>query len=243
MSERLWPFFPFYGSKWRSIPKYPVPVFPRIVESFAGSASYSVTYPDRDITLCDRDPVICGVWRYLVSVTPSEILAIPDIREHIDEISRWPQEARWLVGFWLNKGSAVPKAQHSAWSRTGLYPNQFWGQKVRERLAAQVSLIRHWKIVEGSYESLSSVPGTTHFVDPPYSSPAGRRYRGGRTGIDYAALAAWCRSRQGQVIACAQVGEDWLPFRPFLVTKANHATAWSHEAIWTGDENRRATLF
>ena len=77
---RLRPFFGFYGGKWRDALKhYPAPSHATIVEPFAGSAGYSVRYANRRVVLCELDPVIAGVWRYLIRVKPAEILAIPDL--------------------------------------------------------------------------------------------------------------------------------------------------------------------
>jgi len=44
-----------------------------------------------------------SVWQYLIRVTAEEILAIPDLElgQTTDDLHVC-QEARWLVGFWLN---------------------------------------------------------------------------------------------------------------------------------------------
>jgi len=55
--------------------------------------------------------------------------------------------------------------------------------------------------------------------------------------VDYERLASWCRTRKGQTIVCENEGATWLPFEPFLVTKANESKTGgkrSREAIWTG---------
>lgn len=227
----LRPFFPFFGSKWRTVPSYPPPEHDLIIEPCAGSAGYATRYADRNVLLIDRDPVVVGVWEYLTRVKPEELLSIPDVREHISEIAVWPQEARWLVGFWLNKGSGTPKSTPSAWCRTGRYPNQFWGAAVKQRLAQQVQHIRHWRVLHGTFCQAPLVRATW-FIDPPYSAACGRRYRGGHRGLSYSALGEWCWRRRGLAIVCEQAGARWLPFRPFRRIKANHATAWSDEVVW-----------
>ena len=55
------PFFTFYGGKYRAAPRYPKPKHSRIIEPFAGSAGYSMRYPDLNVTLVDAAPVIAGV--------------------------------------------------------------------------------------------------------------------------------------------------------------------------------------
>ena len=61
----LRPFWCYFGGKWRAAPHYPAPIHSTIVEPFAGAAGYSTRYPDRQVVLIDKDPVIVGLWRYL----------------------------------------------------------------------------------------------------------------------------------------------------------------------------------
>lgn len=224
------PFFSFFGSKWRTVPHYPAPMHPLIIEPCAGSAGYATRHADRLVILCDRDPVICEVWRYLIRVSSAEIGRIPDVREHIDELAAWPQETRWLVGFWLNKGHTAPNLTPSAWMRSGKYPNQFWGAAMRARIAGQVDRIRHWKVIHGDYSSIPNYVAT-YFIDPPYSTPPGRRYKGGNK-LPFTHLGDWCRSRQGFKIVCEQQGATWLPFQPFRRIHTNAARTFSDEVVW-----------
>lgn len=151
MGKRLVPFFCYYGGKWRSAPRYPVPEHDTIIEPFAGAAGYSTRYSDRRVILVERDPVVAALWRYLVRVSPAEIRLLPDVPDGAttDDLSICP-EARALVGFWLNKGASSPRKSPSAWMRSGIRPASYWGQAVRERLASQVEYIRHWQIIEDS---------------------------------------------------------------------------------------------
>jgi len=240
----LKPFFTFYGGKWRAAPHYPAPMFDTIIEPFAGSAGYSMRYPDRDVVLVERDPLIAATWRYLLRVSPAEILALPDIRmdQTVDDLPVC-EEARLLIGWWLNGGSSQPKKRPGAWMRrivenggegwvTGK-KQLSWGQRVRERIASQVDAIRHWTLLEGDYEQAPAVEATW-FVDPPYQG-AGKHYR--FSEIDYGRLAQWCSAFwQGQVIVCENVGATWLPFRPWRDIKASdakHGGKVSREALWT----------
>jgi hypothetical protein len=98
--------------------------------------------------------------------------------------------------------------------------------------------IRHWTLIEGTYDAAPSV-SATWFIDPPYQI-AGKHYRFGCEGIDYASLGMWCAARQGQVMVCENVGAAWLPFRPWRDIKASaakHGGKVSHEAIWTNDQD------
>jgi site-specific DNA-adenine methylase len=91
---QLRPFFGYYGGKWRDAIKYPEPNHETIVEPFAGSAGFSLRYAHRKIILCEIDPVLSGVWRYLIRVKAKEILAIPDLDPEgtVDNL-KVPQEA------------------------------------------------------------------------------------------------------------------------------------------------------
>lgn len=75
----LRPFFPYYGSCYSMAPKYPRPRFDRLIEPFAGSACYSLHHHTRDVVLIERDPVIAELWRWLLRVSPEEMLALPDL--------------------------------------------------------------------------------------------------------------------------------------------------------------------
>ncbi len=236
---RLRPFFSFYGGKWGAAPHYPEPRYDTVIEPFAGSAGYAVRHYARRVHLYDIDEKIIATWHYLIGASERDIRALPLMRagDHVDDLPV-SQEARWLIGWWLNKGMTAPCNIPSRWMREPL-PGRletFWGEGVRERLARQVEYIRHWRADLGSYESAQDV-AATWFIDPPYSGAAGSRYRHGNRDIDYRALAQWCRSRRGQAIVCENVGADWLPFEPFMVAKASAGkgrAGYSKEAIWSG---------
>jgi hypothetical protein len=223
MSARpLRPFWRYYGGKYRAAPKYPAPVYDHIIEPFAGAAGYALRYHTRRVTLVDAYPVVAWIWRYLIAATPAEILRVPLV-ESIDDLPAWvPQEARWLVGFWLNTAATAPRRTLSAGmrrSRERGYTMSGWVERSRERVASQVDAIKHWRIIEGSYADLPNV-GATWFVDPPYNNKAGSHYVHGPKTLDYNALGAWCRKRKGHVIVCENTGADWLPFRHFADIKA-----------------------
>jgi site-specific DNA-adenine methylase len=231
--SQLRPFFGYYGGKWRDTLKhYPEPEHDTIVEPFAGSAGFSLRYMTRKVILCEVDPVLAEVWRYLIHVKAKEILSIPDLApdESVDDLDI-PQEARWLVGFWLNRGTTSPRKRPSKWMRDGIRPGSFWGERVRNTIASQVDFIRHWQLHNCSYEECPAPRTATWFVDPPYQT-AGKHYRFGSNQLDYSALAEWCRSRPGQVIVCENEGATWLPFRELAEVKTTRAERRSKEVYW-----------
>lgn len=222
------PFLPYFGSKWRNARRYPAPEHPIICEPFAGGAGYSLNYTDRRVLLVDKYPVIVGVWRYLINVTETEFRSLPLVH-HVDD-AHVCEEAKNFIGYWLGKGSYAPRAHASSWMVQ--YPDRLWGAKVRDALASQLDMIRHWEAREASYEDLGFVDGVTWFVDPPYTE-AGRGYPCGSRSLDYTQLGAWCRQQKGQVIVCENAGASWLPFRDAYTL--NHGLGRgkrSIEVIW-----------
>jgi len=232
LSGTLRPFFSYYGGKWRDAVKlYPAPKHKRIIEPFAGSAGYSLRYHQHAVVLYEIDPVVVQVWKYLIKATPSEILAIPDLEpdQTCDDLNII-QEAKWLVGFWLNRAAASPRKSPSAWMRAGIRPGSFWGERVRNTIAAQVDSIRHWEVYNSGYIECPDDVEATWFVDPPYQV-AGRHYRFGSEIIDFDALGRWCQTRPGQVIVCENAGASWLPFRQLASIKTTRSNR-SHEVYW-----------
>lgn len=222
------PLFPFYGSKWRDAKRYPRPNSGVVIEPFAGSAGYSTFYAPERVLLLDADPIIVSVWQYLIRVTPSEIRALPDLApgQSVDSFAL-PQEARWLIGFWLNRGSSQPKKTQTAFSARTERGQLVWGARARERIATEIEGVRRWEVRQGSYESAPRIKATW-FIDPPYVEK-GRYYR--FRDVDYPALAQWSRGLAGQVVVCEQEGATWLPFRPLAVIKSTKGT--SSEVVFT----------
>jgi hypothetical protein len=235
---RAAPMFSYYGSKWRTIPDYPPPIEDTIVESFAGSALYALSWFNRKVWLNDLDPVICGIWDYLIKTTQAEILSLPTDRESMSRLTDLsiPQEAKDLIGFWIRQAGTRPARRVTGWAVTDKDEGaKYWGSAARERVARQVDLIRHWKVTNLPHTELENVRGT-HFIDPPYCGKPGAAYKFNNRGINYADLAGWSRSRHGQVIVCEQAPADWLPFRKLrdIRTAGNKISA---ELIWTNDSD------
>lgn len=233
----LRPFFSFYGGKWRDTPKhYPTPKYNTIVEPFAGSAGYSVRHADKRVLLFDADPIVVGVWSFLIASTPENVLAIPDLEPgQTTEDLKVCQEVKWLVGFWLNRAPSAPRKSPSSWMRSGVRPGSFWGERVRSMLASQVNAIKHWRITLADYSKIDVPEPLTWFVDPPYQN-AGKHYRFGSDHLDFEHIGAWCKSRRGQTIVCENHGATWLPFERLGDVKTTRSGARSVEVCWIGDE-------
>ena len=240
----LKPFFSFYGSKYRIAPKYPPPDFDTIVEPFAGSAGYSALYPSKNVVLYDKDPIIASLWDYLISAPEQEIIDLPNIQgdDSVDAMNI-PSEAKSLIGFWINRGSARPSKTRSAWMRAGNHDTSFWGKEIKERIASQQKHIRHWQVRCCDYSDIDNEQATW-FIDPPYNNKAGSHYKMTAKAIDYQHLAGWCRGRMGQGIVCENNGADWLPFRHLTNAKANESSRGgkvSKESIWTNEQTKEST--
>lgn len=235
----LQPFFSYYGGKWRAGPRYPSPRHQRLVEPFAGAAGYSVRNHTHDVVLVEKNPIVAELWRWLINATPEAVRRLPllplDGSKGVDDFDLEPAE-RTLIGFWLNKGAVSPGRTPSAWMRSGIRPNSYWGEVIRERIASQVEAIRHWTVIEGDYRS-AEAGQATWFVDPPYQQ-AGNLYSCSAKDIDFQALADWCRSLEGQTLVCENAGADWLPFVPFMNAKAtpgSRGRSYSQEVLWANE--------
>lgn len=240
------PFFCFFGGKWRLAPYYPPPEHKVIVEPFAGAAGYSTRHAHHKVMLYDVDPILVGVWDYIIRTKSAEIMKLPVKLKHVDEVKAC-QEAKWLIGFWLDKGNTRPAYRPSprmcktdtpmrAWAHR---PKSHWGVEIRERIAAQVDLVKHWKVKQAAFLDVPDREATW-YVDPPYQT-AGTAYRFGSKQIQYEALAEFVKSRSGFVIACENDGAKWLPFSPFMSGKSTHkgGKRVNHEVIYTQRNGRR----
>ncbi len=216
------PFFSYFGGKWRLAPRYPAPLHDTIIEPFAGSAGYATRYHSRRVILVEKDPNVAGMWRWLLGASAGDIMALPEDREAASG------PARTLIEF--NHNQATRYLGHSRAWHEGFHDHDAgtWCRAVRARIASQVDKVRHWRLIEGDYSSAPDIEATW-FIDPPYVN-MDAEYAQGRAGIDFAALADWCRSRRGQVIVCENAGATWLPFRPFTQVKGDRP-----EVIWTNE--------
>lgn len=235
--SRLRPFFKFYGSKYRIAPLYPAPKHGRVIEPFAGSASYSTLHADRAVVLFDTDPDVAALWRWLIAADPADVRRLPvcpDLPPGLDIRSvDAPREAQLLIRYWQRVGRS------RCWtiSKWG-HLSGFWCAATRDRVAAQLPAIRHWRAYQGSLlgRAFPDATDTTWFLDPPYQAQS--RVYG--AAPDFPAMGAWARTLPGQVIVCEAPGSDWLPFRPFCTALNGPAGSGEGrkqrpELIWTND--------
>jgi hypothetical protein len=231
---RMRPFFTYLGGKYKLAARLGPPQRAHVIEPFAGSAGFSVFWNPRRVTLIERDPVIAAIWQYLIRVRASEILALPAHISHVDDLSpRVCQEARCLIGFWLNHGLAQPGRSRSNWAWE--YRDYFWSEKIRRRLARQVGQIRHWRVIEGDYTGVPDLQGHWH-IDAPYIGEAGRRYT--HNEIDYQRLADWCLRRPGFAQVCEGAGATWLPFEEYAWISNRHRSGIHVETVFEAENDR-----
>ena len=238
------PMFSFFGSKWSLAPRYPPPLdgLP-VIEPFAGGACYSLRHNVREAILVEKDPKIATLWRYLIAAKPEEIRALPLAFSGDIGALGLSGGAELLIGFWLNKASTHPARvmrSSSFGARGG------WDEARRSRVAHQAAKIKGWRVIEGDYTAAPNTRATWH-IDPPYQI-AGKWYRHGSGAIDFARLAAWCRSRRGRVMVCENAAADWLPFAPLATVKGTTHNAGggrvSREVVWYKEGSRaQASLF
>jgi len=231
----LHPFFSYFGSKYRMAKHYPKPKYDTIIEPFAGAAGYSLLYPTKKVVLYDNYEPVVSLWDYLIKVKKEEIMGLPlsangghkFCKEHPVSDCNIAEEAKILIGFWLTESQTSSSRYPLSKSRGGN-----WTERKRNMLSDQVDCIKHWKIINKSYDEIEYNQKCTWFIDPPYSQ-AGKRYR--NNSINYQNLGTWCKEREGQTIVCEQSGSDWLEFYTFKKV-SNASNKAYEEVIWTNCE-------
>src|SRR5215469_18877797 len=117
---KLQRFFRRQGSKTKYANIF-VPLTDTIIEPMCGSAAYSLCYPNKKIILNDIDPVIVGIWNWLIKSTEKEIIGLPDVVDKIDDLNGVCKEAKDFIGFCLDQNKPDPVKQCNSWS--------YWGPK------------------------------------------------------------------------------------------------------------------
>lgn len=220
----------YYGRKTKVVRYYPAPLYDTIIEPFAGTAVYSL-YKDnwkKNIILVDKYKLIMDLWAYLQICNYNDIINLPDL-ELKQDVSKLniSQELKWLIGFCINKGSAVPKKTVQKWGVRDWH-------KDRKYVADNLYKIKHWTLINGDYKDLNTLDNieATWFIDPPYQH--GHQYYKHKD-IDYNELRKWILNRKGQVIVCENTKADWLDFKPLKEMRGQlHKTT---EAVWLGGKN------
>lgn len=227
--------FPYYGGKRRLARRYPPPLFDRIIEPFAGAAGYSCLYPERDVTLIERDPEIAAVWRYLIGVDLDRLYDLPLLStgDRVSEVSGLDDDERRLLrllaGAWTAGAFSDLVCER---------PGRRMARNLRH-IRDLVPRCRHWTVIEGNYDEAPIRRDATYFIDPPYQGLGGAGYANGNDALDFDGLAAWCRSLPGQTIVTENDEATWLPFRPLFPHKGG-TNETKTECVWLAGPQPKA---
>jgi site-specific DNA-adenine methylase len=217
--------FSYYGSKSKIVDYYPPPKFGKIIEPFAGSARYSLKYWQNDVLLVDKYEVIINLWNWLKTCTEKDILNMPKLKKG-DDIRKLniSENEKTLLGFFAQAAQGQPVNMVSKMGKQNM-------KTAYKNIASQLYKIKHWNIIQASYDDLKN-EDATWFIDPPYQFGGQYQYKFGNKQIDFNMLGQWCKTRTGQVIVCENTKADWLPFKPVVkIDGANHTG--TTEAIWS----------
>ena len=205
------PFFSYYGAKWTVAKHLGPPRRDVVIEPFAGSACYSTRWAVPRAKLYDVSEDIVALWDWLIHGSIADVVSIPDSFEDIGDVLSLPLGPSLLVRWWVSKGRAEPSGTLSPWyfEHRNTYDCKVWGPMVKHRVITQKPMISRWTVSLQSYDSIPNINAHWH-IDPPYEGPPGRRYPNSK--IDFRHLSEWCRSREGAVDVCENIGASWLPF-------------------------------
>lgn len=217
--------FSYYGSKSKIVQYYPQPTHDKIIEPFAGSARYSLRYWEKDILLVDKYKVIVDIWHYLQRASEKDILGLPRLDKAGQDLRDFnlSEVEKNFMGFLVAAGVSSPKNKVTEAGRRNLI-------SLYNNIKSNLHKIKHWKIIQGSYEDLEN-ENATWFIDPPYQF-GGEHYKESSKNINYDSLANWCKSRNGQVIVCENTKATWMDFKPIIQIQGRLQT-FTTEVIWT----------
>lgn len=230
--------FYFYGGKRRLARAYPAPDYRVAVESFAGSAGYSVTHltpvtgrPALDkVFLIEKDKRVYDTWLKLLAMDVDEVLTYPI-----------PKAGERTSDFLIMTAACSNRiARQKEMIVTARMPI------VLKRMFKQIAnVLPHVKgrveVIHGDYTEAPDIEATW-FIDPPYHVGGRAQQRGmgyaegcNSASLDYQQLGEWCRARQGQKIVCEQAGATWLPFE-HLRWARNSLGNRVAEVVWVAPE-------
>lgn len=224
------PLFKWFGSKWMASRHYPAPACDTIFEPFAGSAGYSLRHHEKRVVLYESNEQLLNLWAWLIGAADEKaILAIPidlPVGSDIRHLSSLNEGQKLLLKHWQRTNNVGNCWTISLWGNK----HGQWTTSIRERVAREVSAIKHWEIRRPSWAEVG-----TYFVDPPYLY----NYKYRVEGFDYAGLMRnVARVPSGsQIIACEAVCPKtgavpaYLPFVPsHLQVTSRRKAAQSHHS-------------
>jgi hypothetical protein len=241
MSKVTGPLFKWFGSKWLSSKTLPAPKYDSIVEPFAGGAGYSLRHCEKQVTICESDPHVYALWRWLIEeATEEAIRAIPiGIKEGTGIRTLGLSVGQCLLlKTWQRTNNVGDCWTISPW---GNKPGQ-WTANTRARVASEFGAVKHWQVWSDAFLVLRMADACyrTWFLDPPYEF--NYQYRS-KAKLDYVELANLIHKLPGQKIVCEAVCQKtqavptWLPFREWgsRITSRRKAENNHHsrELIWT----------
>jgi site-specific DNA-adenine methylase len=223
--------FYYYGRKKQIAKHYPAPNYGCIIEPFAGSAAYSLHADNwqKQVIIIEKDARVAAIWKWLISdATASEIRSLPDLK----------------IG---EKSSEFLHIIHAATKMAFKYktikvtPVLARNWEISKRVMSEnLYKVKHWEIICGDY-SLAPDIEATWFIDPPYESKPGMGYEHSSALMDYAKLADWAMSRNGEIICCEGEYGSYLPFSSLLALKGVAGKS-SEEKIFYKSERGAAQL-
>ena len=168
--------------------------------------------------LIEKNQRIAEIWRWLLTVSEDEFLSLPgvDTFDHIEETGLPDGPAREFVRQWCSEASPTGKNKVTSMMKSGFEPGWYnFTTKNQLFIMSLIEKIRHWKIIEGDYQSAPDVRATW-YIDPPYQFGGESYPKNCKTrDLDFGALATWAKSRRGDVIVCEGDGANWMDFDPF----------------------------
>lgn len=227
----------YYGAKTKLVHHYPTPKEDLIIEPFAGSARYALKYWERDVLLVDKYDIVVKLWKWLQQCSPNDILKLPSLKkgQNIKEMG-FDENELLLMSFYAAGGVERPHMKVTKFGEQN-------SKSFQKKIASNLYKIKHWKIVQGSFEDIPNQKATW-YVDPPYQF-GGHKYKESNRKIDFEKLGKWCESREGQVIVCENTKADWMDFKPMV--QFNGLRKTTIEAIWsnqpTAFDNEQISMF
>lgn len=220
---KIGPLFKWFGSKWQSAKRYPLPKHDTIVEPFAGGAGYSLNHCDRNIVIWEDDVNLAKLWKWIIwDSTDLAVREIPiglPVKTDIRTLGLSPGQ-ELLLKHWQRTNNVGDCWTISPW---GDKPGQ-WTENTRARVADQIGAVRHWRF-EDPYRYID-LP-CTWFIDGPYLF--NYRYRADLPDFNFDALSSLEQTihRESQVIVCEAKCKETGTIPGYLPFVESHSSVTS----------------